>query len=129
VTRRIPRRIFDRHYGRNPAYRYIPEPGSELHYGDIGALPPEEECLDLEEALRAYTLGGAYANFLEKDLGSIAVGKLADLVVLDRNLYQIPIDDIPQARVVMTLFEGRIVFEDDGTLPKGVRPPLPGHRP
>jgi len=125
VTRRIPQRVFDRHYGRNPAYRYVAESGTHLSYGDIGALPPEEECLDLEEALQAYTLGGAYANFLERDLGSVTVGKLADLVVVDRNLYEIPIDDIPQARVVMTLFEGRVVFEDDGTLPKGVRPPLP----
>ena len=129
VTRRIPRRIFERHYGLNPAYRYAPEPGTALAYGDMGVLPPEEECLDLEEALRAYTLGGAYANFLEKELGSITVGKLADLVVIDRNLYEIPIEDIPQARVATTIFEGRIVFEDDGTLPKGVRPPLPDQRP
>ena len=125
VTRRIPRRIFERHYGRNPAYRYVDDADTDLAYGDMGALPPEEERLDLEEALQAYTLGGAYANFLEKDLNSVAVGKLADLVILDRNLYEIPFEDLPQARVVMTLFEGSIVFEDDGTLPKGVRPPLP----
>ena len=125
VTRRIPRRIFDRHYGRNPAYRYPADPDAELAYGDMGVLPPEEERLDLEEALKAYTQGGAYANFLETELGSITVGKLADLVVIDRNLYEIPIEDIPQARVATTIFEGRIVFEDDGTLPKGVRPPLP----
>lgn len=62
---------------------------------------------------------------MENDLGSIVAGKLADLIVLDQNLYEIPFDDIPQARVVMTLFEGRIVFEDDGTQPKGGRPPLP----
>lgn len=128
LTRRMPRRIFERHYGRNPAYRYVAESGTSPVYGDMGALPPEEECLDLEEALRAYTLGGAYGNFLEKDLGSITVGKLADLVVVDRNLYETPIEEIPQARVAMTLFEGRIVFEDDGTLPKGVRPPLPEDR-
>ena len=129
LTRRVPRRTFERHYGRNPAYRYVAQSGTDLAYGDMGALPPEEECLDLEEALRAYTMGGAYGNFLEKELGSITVGKLADLVVLDRNLYETPIEEIPQARVAMTLFEGRIVFEDDGTLPKGVRPPLPEDRP
>jgi hypothetical protein len=125
----VPRRIFEHHYGRTPGYRYVAEPGTDLRYGDIGALPPEEECLDLEEALLAYTTGGAYANFLERDLGSITTGKLADLIVLDQNLYEIPIEDIPQARVVMTFFEGRIVFEDDGTLPKGDRPPLPERQP
>jgi predicted amidohydrolase YtcJ len=129
MTRRVPRRIFEHHYGRTPGYRYVAEPGTDLRYGDIGALPPEEECLDLEEALLAYTTGGAYANFLERDLGSITTGKLADLIVLDQNLYEIPIEDIPQARVVMTFFEGRIVFEDDGTLPKGDRPPLPERQP
>lgn len=125
VTRRAPRRTFESNFGRMPGFRYVAESGKDLQYGDIGALPPEEECLDLEEALLAYTMGGAYANFLENDLGSIAVGKLADLIVLDQNLYEIPFEAIPQARVVMTLFEGRIVFEDDGTLPKGSRPPLP----
>ncbi len=129
LTRRVPRRTFERHYGHNPAYRYVPEAGTNLTYGDMGALPPEAECLELAEALRAYTMGGAYGNFLEKELGSITVGKLADLVVLDRNLYMIPVEEIPQARVAMTFFEGRIVFEDDGTLPKGARPPLPEDRP
>lgn len=129
LTRRAPRRTFDRQYGRSSDYRYVAESGKDLNHGDIGALPPESERLDLDQALRAYTLGGAYANFREADLGSIASGKLADLVVLDRDLYSIAVEEIPQVRVAMTLFEGRIVFEDDGSLPKGARPPLPRPAP
>lgn len=60
----------------------------------------------------ASTLNGAYANFLEGDLGSFEVGKLADLVVLDQNLFDIAIEQIPETRIVMTFFEGRQVFPE-----------------
>jgi predicted amidohydrolase YtcJ len=78
-----------------------------------GGWIPEEK-LSLEDALRAYTTGGAYAEFSEKTKGSITPGKLADLVVLDRNLFAIPPPEIGAARVVMTIVGGRIVFEGPG---------------
>lgn len=70
------------------------------------------ETLDLEAALRAYTMGGAWANHADDDTGSIEVGKLADLVVLDRDLAREPADRIGDARVLLTLIEGAPVFED-----------------
>ena len=56
---------------------------------------------------------GAYANFLEQDTGSLEVGKAADLVVLDRNLFEIPASEINNAKVLFTLFEGKEVYRDN----------------
>ncbi|MEZ5291011.1 MAG: amidohydrolase [Vicinamibacterales bacterium] len=75
-----------------------------------------EQRLDLETALAAYTSGGAYVSF-EDDSGSLEVGKLADLIVLDRNPFEIPARQIHEARVLWTLLEGREVFRDEGFAP------------
>ncbi len=58
----------------------------------------------------ASTLNGAYANFLDGDIGSIEVGKLADLVVLEQDLFDIEIEQIPEIQIAMTFFEGKIVY-------------------
>ena len=71
-----------------------------------------EERVELATMLAAYTIGGAYAAFEERDAGSLEPGKLADLVVLDRNLFEIPSSEISEAKVLLTLFEGREVFRD-----------------
>ena len=84
------------------------EPGSK--YGD--ALIPEE-AVDLETILHAYTLEGAYSLFKENDIGSLETGKLADIVILDRNLSQIPKNEIHKALVDLTIFDGKIVYERD----------------
>jgi predicted amidohydrolase YtcJ len=68
------------------------------------------EAIDLATAIRAATLGSAYGNFLNEATGSIEVGKLADLIVIDTNLFDIPASDISEARVMMTLFGGEVVF-------------------
>ena len=73
-----------------------------------------EERIDLETAIRAFTLGSAYVNHLDDRTGSIEVGKLADLVVLDRDLFAHPVDEIHAATVEMTLVEGQPVFTADG---------------
>ena len=68
------------------------------------------EAIDLATAIRAATLGSAYGNFLDEETGSIEVGKLADLIVIDKNLFDLPSSDISEARVLLTLFGGEIVF-------------------
>jgi predicted amidohydrolase YtcJ len=77
-----------------------------------GPGPPwlPEERIGLPEAIAGYTIGGAYLDFTERETGSIEVGKAADLVVLDRNLFAIPPDRIHEARVLWTLLEGKEVF-------------------
>jgi len=57
-----------------------------------------------------YTINAAWAHHLERETGSIEVGKLADLVVLDRNLFEVPASRIHEARVLRTLLEGKTVY-------------------
>jgi predicted amidohydrolase YtcJ len=75
-----------------------------------GGWVPEQK-ITAEEALRAYTSGAAYAGFAEKDLGTLEVGKLADLVIIDRNILEAENSDISQARVKLTMVGGKVVFE------------------
>jgi predicted amidohydrolase YtcJ len=69
-----------------------------------------EEQVSLETMIRAYTIGGALAADLEHETGSITGGKAADLVVLDRNLFEIPAHEISEAKVEMTILGGRVVY-------------------
>ena len=77
--------------------------------GRTGAFFPEQ-ALTREEAIRAYTVNNAYAAFEEDVKGSLEVGKLADFVVLDRDLLRCPVDSIPTARVLATYVGGRRVY-------------------
>jgi predicted amidohydrolase YtcJ len=74
-----------------------------------GWLP--EQKISLTEALRAYTLGSAYAEFAEPQKGSLIPGKLADVIILDRDLYKIDPGEIDQARVRLTLLNRRIAYQ------------------
>ena len=76
-----------------------------------------EERVDVETALRAYTINNAWAAGEEAIKGTIAPGKLADLAVLDRNLFTIPAAQIKDARVVMTILGGRIIHDAGATQP------------
>jgi predicted amidohydrolase YtcJ len=69
------------------------------------------ERVGLDTMIRAYTLNAAYASLQEDIIGSIAVGKRADLVVLEKNLFEIPPSQISEVAVSMTLLNGRIVYE------------------
>jgi predicted amidohydrolase YtcJ len=66
--------------------------------------------ISVAEALRAYTLDAAYASRVEADEGSIEVGKLADVVLFTKNLMEISANDIPSAKVVLTMVGGKIVY-------------------
>ncbi|MDY3052058.1 MAG: amidohydrolase [Ndongobacter sp.] len=70
-----------------------------------------EEAVTLAETLRAYTFGGAYASHREHELGTLKEGMLADIVVLDRNLFAVSAEDIPTAQVLMTMMDGKVVYE------------------
>ncbi len=75
-------------------------------------LPQEQ--IALPAAIAGYTIGGAYLDFTEKETGSIEVGKAADLIVLDRNLFEIPPSQIHEAKVLSTLLEGKEVYRAAG---------------
>jgi hypothetical protein len=69
-----------------------------------------EQRIALAEAIEAYTMGSAYAEFAEKHKGSITPGKLADLVLLDADLFAIPPEKIKDAKVSMTIVGGKVVY-------------------
>lgn len=70
-----------------------------------------EQKINVEEAVRAYTVGSAYAEFQDTVKGTITVGKLADMVVLSRNIFQIDPIEIEKVKVTMTIMDGRVVYE------------------
>ena len=74
------------------------------------------EAITREQAVTAYTLTSAYAEFAENEKGSLEVGKLADLAVLSQNIFQVPVGDLPKTESVLTIVGGKIVF-DSGALP------------
>ena len=79
-----------------------------------GEQPPflPDERIELMDALAAFTAGSAWVNHLEREVGSLEVGKAADLVVLDRDLFDRAAGAIGEARVVGTFIDGQPVFED-----------------
>ncbi|HWO71191.1 MAG TPA: amidohydrolase family protein [Actinomycetota bacterium] len=98
-------------WGIHVAVNRLPPPGYPYAEGADEPFLPEER-IDLPTAIAAYTIGSAYVNHLDRDTGSIEVGKLADLVVVDRDLFAHPPSEIGGARVLLTLVEGERVFED-----------------
>jgi predicted amidohydrolase YtcJ len=76
-----------------------------------------EQKLTREEALKSYTLNGAYGAFMEKDLGSISVGKLADIAVLSKDIMRVPEKEIPTARVVYTIIGGKVAYMKEPQIP------------
>ncbi len=79
-------------------------------FSNEGPALNEDERVDLATMIEAYTINGAYTMKLEDKQGSIEVGKRADLVVLDRNLFEIDSYEISDASVTMTIFNGRTVY-------------------
>ncbi len=69
------------------------------------------ERITLAEALKAYTIGPAYGTFREHELGTLEAGKLADIVVLERDLFEMPVEEIPDTKVQLTIVDGRVIYD------------------
>ena len=69
-----------------------------------------EQSINIEDAVYAYTMGSAYANFCDDNRGSITPGKYADLVVLSGDLFTIPVEQIKEITVDLTMVDGEVVF-------------------
>ncbi len=76
-----------------------------------GKVYGAKRCCTVDQALRAFTLGSAYAEFAEDHKGSIEVGKLADFVVLDRDPRKVDAKAIKDIAVLRTVIGGETVFE------------------
>jgi predicted amidohydrolase YtcJ len=102
----------------------LPRDGIPLAIGSDGPLDPflnlyfavthpdnPREALTLEAAVVAYTRGSAYAEHAEHEKGTLAPGMLADLAVLSRDIFTVPVDELPGTESVLTLVGGRVVFD------------------
>lgn len=78
-------------------------------------LSPTER-ISLEDAVRNYTLHSAYALHVEDRSGSLTVGKNADLVAVDQNIFKAPVDQISNTHVLVTMYQGEVVYGDLGKL-------------
>lgn len=86
---------------------------SELNpfIGLANAVTRSPQEISIEAAIRAYTIDAAYTMRHEHKLGTIETGKEADLIVLDRNIFNIPANEIRQTRVNATYFQGRLIYQ------------------
>ncbi len=89
---------------------------SALTRAGLDGRPPGSwgrgQTVDVETAIGAYTLQGAWANFADGNRGSISAGKYADLIILSDNLLEIPAAAVPGARVLLTLVGGEEIYRD-----------------
>jgi len=76
----------------------------------VGGAKVTDQTLSRAEALIAYTRSNAYLLFQESNLGSIQPGKLADIVVIDRDYLTVPMDEIKEIRPLMTIVGGKVVY-------------------
>ena len=74
-----------------------------------GFVPSQR--ISVADAIRGYTLGAAYAGFRERTEGSIETGKLADLIILSQNLFDVEPHSINKTKVLTTIAGGRVVFQ------------------
>jgi predicted amidohydrolase YtcJ len=102
----------------------LSDAGITVAFGSDGPLNPylnimlavthprrQAEGLTREQAVIAYTLGSAYAEFAERDKGTLEPGKLADLAVLSQNIFDAPISSLPETRALLTLVGGHIAYD------------------
>lgn len=101
-----------------PVVSYNPYPG--IYYAvtrngydrkPVGVNP--EEKIGLADTLRAYTRNGAYVAGREKDFGTLEKGKLADVIVLDRNLFAVDAETIPDTEILLTIVDGKVIYEKE----------------
>lgn len=69
------------------------------------------EAIDLETVIRAYTINGAFLMGHEESVGSIEQGKVADMIILDKNLFEIPVTEIGKTKVLQTIFNGSLIYD------------------
>lgn len=99
-----------------PVVKYNQFPGiyaaiTRKNYDGSQAGADNGENITLREALIANTMGSAKVYSREHELGSLETGKLADVIVIDRNLFDIPADEIKDAKVILTVMDGKITYE------------------
>ena len=123
-----PRQLFWARRGRDwqaaQPFRTLIAAGIPVALGSDGPMNPylnimlacvdpgrPSEAITREQAVTAYTLTSAYAEFAENEKGSLEPGKLADLAVLSQDIFNVPMTDLPKTESVLTLVGGKIVYD------------------
>ncbi|MDD6390151.1 MAG: amidohydrolase [Firmicutes bacterium] len=112
VTRTLPQKIFDLWYEGMDLTRTT-KPSSNYEDYTIGVLPSADERMTLDQIIKAATYGGAYSMNLEDEIGTIEVGKKADLVIMDMDITTSDIEDVSNVQIKKTFSDGRLVFDAD----------------
>ena len=81
--------------------------------GGVGEPLGEQERITLRQAVDMFTVNSARQAYAADRLGSLELGKLADLIVIDRNIFDVPITTVHQTRVLMTIIDGEIVHQEE----------------
>lgn len=81
------------------------------NWADPDNVLNKEESMSVEEMIRSFTINAAYADFAEDITGSITPGKYADFVVLEKDIFDIPADEIGQIPIAMTVSEGKVIYD------------------
>jgi hypothetical protein len=123
------REILYQRFGQETMKQYQPfrsllSAGIPLALGSDGPLNPflnimfaitdparPSEAISREQAVEAYTNGSAFAEFAEKEKGTLTSGKLADLAVLSQDIFSVPVEDLPKTQSIMTIVGGKVVYE------------------
>jgi predicted amidohydrolase YtcJ len=89
----------------------VPRPNAPQPGQNYAGRVSEDKCLSRHEVLRAITMNSSYELHQDQSTGSLEVGKLADLIVLDRNFFDIPAVEIADTKVLQTVVGGHVVFQ------------------
>lgn len=111
VTRTLPQKMFDLWYEGMDLTRTT-DTTAEGEYL-IGPLKSHDERMTLEGVMKAATYNSAYSCFMENEIGSIEVGKKADLVLLEKNILKIDIEEVANVTPVATIFDGKLVYKQE----------------
>jgi len=79
----------------------------------VGCSEAPDDSADIDSLIRGFTIDAAYQLHMEDEIGSLEIGKKADLVVLDRNLFETDPYEIHKVEALMTLMDGKVVFQRD----------------
>lgn len=80
---------------------------------EMPVMPTSAEQLSVRQCLEAYTINSAYQTHMDDKLGSLEVGKYADLVVLERDLFEIPVQDIVNTKILLTMMNGKPTYQNE----------------
>ena len=121
--------LFNKRFGADRAAQLLPlrsllDAGIPMAIGSDGPINPyfnimlattdpgrPKEAITREQAVIAYTRGSSYAEFTDKDKGTLEPGKLADLSVLSQDIFHVPLEDLPKTESVLTLVGGKVVYD------------------